>query len=60
MAKIREATMRKIKNGFLVSYWRAPDAPNGRRDSECGMGEHCEEFFDDGNKAGARVEELTA
>ena len=56
---IREASMRKIKNGFVVSYWQAPPPPKGRKDNECGMGEHHEEFFEDGNKAGARIEELT-
>lgn len=58
MAKIREASMRKIKNGFVVSYWKAPDAPKGRKEHEMGMGEHVEEFFEDGNKAGDRLDEL--
>lgn len=55
---IKEASLRKIKNGFVVSYWKSPDAPKGRKQHECGMGEHIEEHFDGGKEAGERLEEI--
>jgi hypothetical protein len=55
---IKEVSMRKADNGYIVSWWDSPEKMKGQPEACCGMGENKTEVFNDVGAASDRLEEL--
>tara|TARA_Y100000310_G_scaffold84459_3_gene81346 strand:+ start:1158 stop:1385 length:228 start_codon:yes stop_codon:yes gene_type:complete len=55
---VNDITLKKAKNGFIVSYWKSAPKTKGQPGSCCGMGEHIDEVFTDKTKASERMSEI--